>query len=206
MSVVKICNLKYLAKIRTGVTLREAIKPVDNGSISIIQIRDVRSNNEIDYQGITKTELRNIKSDLFLKKGDILLRAKGSNRGAAIFELEQGNFQAANQFWIISVNEDEILPEYLHWFINQKRTQHRLARNSQGPNSTTIASAITASAINNLEIIVPAMEKQQSIAKLQKLYRKEEMLIQDLITNRKQMMNAIISDLTKEANTVKGKV
>jgi len=198
MNEVTTSQLKDLANVRTGVTLRTAVTPVENGSINIIQVKDVSNSNEINYPEITKTELKNIKQDQFLKKGDILLRGKGQNRGAAIFELDEDNYQAANQFWIISATSNVLLPEYLHWFLNQKRTQHLLARSSQGPTTTTISSAITSSAINNLEVIVPTMEKQQIIAKLQKAYREEEKLIKQLINNREQMMNAIANDLIKE--------
>ena len=193
MNRTKLLKLEQVANIRTGLSLREAIKPVDNGNASIIQIKDVKSNNEIDYSHVIQTELKNIKIKRALQRGDVLLRARGANRNAALFDRKGSNYQAANQFLIIRVNAEELLPEYLQWYLNQKPAQQYLAENSTG----TSIPYTQASTLADLGIIVPSLRKQQAIARLQKLSKDEEHVMQQLLLNRKQMMNTIVYDLMK---------
>ena len=199
MNKTKTIKLEKLADIRTGLSLREAIKPVENGNAFILQIKDIQDDNEIDYSRITQTTLKTIKAKRMLHRGDILLRARGVNRSAALFDGQGKNYQAANQFLIIRVTEDELLPEYLQWYLNQKPAQQYLAENSTG----TSIPYTQASTLANLGIIVPSRQKQRAIAQLQKLSRDEEHVIQQIIVNRKQMMNAIVYDLMKQSKTTK---
>jgi len=192
---VKIEKLKNLAKIRTGITLRQAIKPVDDGNAHVIQIKDLQDDNEINYQQVIKTALKNIKDDQLLRKGDILLRARGDNRNTALFDGEAYNYLAANQFLVISVNQNEVVPAYLQWFLNQRPAQHYLKENSAG----TSIPYIQISALGDLEVALPDVKKQQAIAQLQHLMSEENKLYYQMQENRKQMMKAIVSDILKES-------
>ena len=82
-------KLRQLATIRSGYALRQGIKSVENGNVHVIQIKDINKHNLIDSASVTRTQIDNIKPEQILQNGDILLRARGENRQAALFAMAQ---------------------------------------------------------------------------------------------------------------------
>ena len=83
-----------------------------------------------------------------------------------------------------------ILPEYLTWFLNNPAAQNILKRNAIGSSIASISKVV----LENLEITVPPISKQQEILELSRLSRKEnEILLKIAELKQQQIQQQIIN-------------
>lgn len=181
-------ELKHIANIQTGVFA----KPVAKGDIAYLQpkyfdeLGKLTTNLEPDLNSVGISEKH------ILKQGDVIFAAKGSKNFAARFDLEDISAVASTSFFVIKIFEKNILPEYLTWYLNHQTTMKYLKSFARG---TSIAS-ISKDVLNELEIIVPSLEKQQLIFKIDDLRTAERQITMKLLSlkqtiNQQQLYNAL---------------
>lgn len=181
-------ELKHIANIQTGVFA----KPVAKGDIAYLQpkyfdeLGKLTTNLEPDLNSVGISEKH------ILKQGDVIFAAKGSKNFAARFDLEDIPAVASTSFFVIKIFEKNILPEYLTWYLNHQTTMKYLKSFARG---TSIAS-ISKDVLNELEIIVPSLEKQQLIFKIDDLRTAERQITMKLLSlkqtiNQQQLYNAL---------------
>jgi len=98
------------------------------------------------------------------------------------------NTLAASYFFILKVKSENILPDYLAWFINQAPAQgylHNFARRG------THMPVVPKSVFENLKVYVPDIETQKKIVKLISLTEKERNLLQSLQERRDLLIHTI---------------
>lgn len=181
-------ELKHIANIQTGVFA----KPVAKGDIAYLQpkyfdeLGKLTTNLEPDLNSVGISEKH------ILKQGDVIFAAKGSKNFAARFELEGMSAAASTSFFVIRIFEENILPEYLTWYLNHQTTMKYLKSFAK---ETSIAS-ISKDILNDLEIIIPSLEKQQLIFKIDDLRSTERQIAMKLLSlkqvlNQQQLYNAL---------------
>ena len=181
-------ELKHIAKIQTGVFA----KPVAKGEIAYLQPK------YFDERGMLTVNLEpdlnsvDISIKHILKQGDVIFAAKGSKNFAARFDLEDMPAAASTSFFVVRIFDKNILPEYLTWYLNQQTTMKYLKSFARG---TSIAS-ISKEVLNDLEIIIPSLEKQRLIYTIDDLRSKERQITMKLLSlkqalNQQQLYNAI---------------
>jgi len=70
-------KLKNISEIIIGFQLREKLEATDSGAYRIIQPKDIdRDTHEIDLGNLFVTDMRNPEK-YFVRKGDVLLQARG---------------------------------------------------------------------------------------------------------------------------------
>ena len=101
---------------------------------------------------------------------------------------------ATSQFLIVSLRrqEREIVPEYLCWLLNHPMIQQWFHR------SGTNIQLITKSALLDVDIPVPPLETQLRLIDLQRVWQKEDELINKLQKNRHQLELGILQKLLKD--------
>jgi restriction endonuclease S subunit len=181
-------ELKHIANIQTGVFA----KPVAKGDIAYLQpkyfdeLGKLTTNLEPDLNSVGISEKH------ILKQGDVIFAAKGSKNFAARFDLKDMSAAASTSFFVIRIFEQNILPEYLTWYLNHQTTMKYLKSFARG---TSIAS-ISKEVLNDLEIIIPSLEKQQLIFKIDNLRSSERQITRKLLSlkqalNQQQLYNAL---------------
>lgn len=181
-------ELKHIANIQTGVFA----KPVAKGDIAYLQpkyfdeLGKLTVNLEPDLNSVGISEKH------ILKQGDVIFAAKGSKNFAARFDLEDMSAAASTSFFVIRIHDESVLPDYLTWYLNHQNTMKYLKSFARG---TSIAS-ISKDVFNNLEIMVPSIEKQKLIYKVDNLRSKERQITMKLISlkqalNQQQLYNAL---------------
>jgi len=178
-----------LASLQTGVYAPSS----SNGQLYYIQARHFDQNRNF---------ITTIKPDLpfdkklekhILQSGDILVAAKGYDRFAFPYRGTPHPAVASSMFIVLrNIDMEQILPEYLAWFINHPKTQSILSGSSKG----TALPSVTKDGVGNLEILVPTVEKQKSVLKVYELFQKERELrlkLDALSTSKiqQQIFNAI---------------
>ena len=185
-----------IADIKTGYTFHAGLEAMEDGDIAVIQMRDLLDDNTVDYTNLAKTTLRKAGGQIFARKGDIVLRSRGLNTTSAIIREELGNTVVASPLFVIRVkNCNQVLPDYLHWYLNQQEAQIYLKRHAEG----TLTSMISRASLVKLTITLPSLAVQQNIADIAILATQEQTLIAALAKKRRQIISQQLMHCVKEA-------
>ena len=69
----------------------------------------------------------------FIKKGDIILKAKSGNDTAALIKEDIENVVVSSHFIVITINDATVLnPEYLVAYLNSEYAQDYLKKHAEG--------------------------------------------------------------------------
>jgi restriction endonuclease S subunit len=173
-------KLKNIASIQTGVFA----KPVAKGDIAYLQPKYFDENGKLTTELEPDLNSLGISENHLLKHGDVLFAAKGSKNFAAHFDLKAMPATASTSFFVIKLFDKGILPEYLTWYLNHPTTMKFLKSFARGTSILSISKDV----LNDLEIMIPTLEKQELIYKIDHL-RSEERQIQMKLLSLNQKLN-----------------
>ncbi len=142
--------------------------------------KDIRINNK------TKKHL--------LQDKDILFIAKGDNNRACLYYTKYGQAIASSLFFVIRVDRNVLIPEYLRWYINTPATQNRLEQFSKGSHIPSISKK----SLRELEIYLPPLATQMRILEMDKLWRKERAITERIISEKESYYQQVLINLAKE--------
>jgi restriction endonuclease S subunit len=114
-----------------------------------------------------------------LNEGDIIFAAKGSKNFAAKYEGKNGKSVASSTFLVIRLLEkfkSRIFPEYFVWYINHPKVQEWLKTKARGSSIVSISKTD----LQDMEIQIPALEKQKQILVIDSLVNQERELIKQI--------------------------
>lgn len=182
-------NLSEVVNIGSGYLFREKVRHEVAGEYHIIQIKDITDDNTIDWENLAKTNLKSVKQNSMVRKGDIVFRARGNRFLATLIDCEARKTIATSQFFILRVKQkDKLLPEYLSWYINQSKAQRFLAQISAGTN----IKQIQRKGLGELPLIVPDVSIQKTIVQLDGLCKKEKQLMQQIQVQRQKLAETVM--------------
>ena len=175
-------QLREVASVALGITLRgvDASRHDPNGTHQLIRIGDLSEDGDFACSEPNLIKLdRETAHRSALKRGDVLLAARGSRMTAGLF-LGQQPAVAGGQFLVIRPHDNIVLAEYLRWFLNLPSTQEILAGRARG----SYVRSLPAKSLGQLEIPVPPLPHQQAIAELHALRLREKELMNQLAARR----------------------
>lgn len=175
--------LRDIATIRSGRLFRGKIEPDPTGNYQVIQIGDIDLGGKLDISNLTRIRLPHIKSSQFVRKGDVLFISRGMRKQALTITEDLNNVITTSQIFILQPHED-ILPEYLAWFLNQLPAQRYLEEHSSGTN----VSLINMEAFGKLPIRTPKLEIQQKIVQIYELDVRERELTEMILQKRSALI------------------
>jgi len=185
-------KIKALAMVQTGYTFRSRIEAVEDGRVSVIQMKDLLDDNTVDCNGLISIEMETVKEHHLVRKGDLFFRSRGHISTAAILLDNPGNAIVAAPLLRIRVkNQKEVLPEYLNWYFSQRDAQIFLTSRARG----TVQKMISKQAIEQLEIAVPSIEKQKTIVEMASLVAREHVLLHLITQKRVQYISTLLMQL-----------
>jgi len=181
-------ELKHIANIQTGVFA----KPVAKGDIAYLQPKYFDETGKLTVNLEPDLNSIGISEKHILKQGDVLFSAKGSKNFAACYDLKDMSAAASTSFFVIRIFKENILPEYLTWYLNHQTTMKYLKSFARGTSIVSISKEV----LNDLEIIIPSIEKQQLIFKIDNLRSAEREISTKLLSlkqalNQQQLFNAL---------------
>lgn len=193
-------NLTDIATISSGHPFRGKIPEVAGGGSLVIQMKDASPQAGIGWTGCTQTAIAGKREPDWLKQGDILLAARGSNNYAVLVDLPPDSTikaVAAPYFYIINQLRSDVLPAYLAWLLNQKPCQRYFEQNAEG----TLTKSIRRTVLENTPVAVPSLSKQHAIMGLAKTLKQEQQIIEQLLRNGEGLLSSIAADLLNESAT-----
>lgn len=192
MHKMTLTNVILIEGLFSGYSFREKIDPNPNGSIGVLQMKDILADySNFDYQSLDKVNEFQFKDKFFLNKGDIVFVSKGVNNFAIV--IDQVNFPviASATFFIIRVDEKKIIPEYLAWYMNQREAQNYFSEKKAG----TYVPNLNKQDIMDLPLKVPPINIQKAIAKTAMLLSREITILERLKENRKELIQTQLINL-----------
>jgi len=182
-------RLAKIATVQSGYITRAKIEPSDEGSHFLLQAKDV-DGRRLAYctDDLIRFEPVLSAKDWILRRGDLLFMARGARNYSVLLDEIPDSVLAAACFFIARVSTEEVLPEYLFWYLNQAPVEHYLSRHSgRGVHMPVVRRAV----LESLNVPIPHLETQKKIAKLDGLMRYEQNLLDTLAQKRKDLIAAV---------------
>lgn len=185
-------KLKNLARITAGFYERTNRQ----GTIFYIQRRDFDEDKNLITKGLKPSILANANVQKhLLQMNDVLVAAKGTNYFAFVYKGQVQPAVASSVFLVLrDIDQEQILSDYLAWFINYSKTQDFLRSMSKG----TALAAINKSTLGALSIPMLSLEKQRLMTSLQALQQKEQAIYSQLSELSALIINQKLNKLLKE--------
>lgn len=173
-------KLKQIANIYSGVTFRSRIEATNSGDVRVIQMKDLGGDNVVHLQNTICIENVQPKPHQLVKQGDIIFRSRGQTTTAALIAEQCEKTIVAAPLFKVRPDQSQVTPNYLLWYINQLSTQNYLNSQALG----TMLKMISLQSLENLDIYLPAIEKQKLISKINDLALKEQSLLENIKEKR----------------------
>lgn len=190
-------QLKNLSTIFTGTDTRNLNNEQDADTLHITKanFEDYKVQINLDYN--TKVALKSTSSKL-LKDGDVLLQVRGfindrNKRACGVIRNLDTNAIASTLFVIIRLDQSEIIPEYLAWFLKLDKTETILKSWECGETQPNISKSL----IMGLEVSVPPIAEQLKIVAMAKLFEQEQILTHKLLERKALFLAQTLLDIVE---------
>jgi restriction endonuclease S subunit len=190
MNDVDAVNIGNLVEIGAGFPLRGSVDALPVGEVRIIQMRNVNAENGVDWDSAAKITLPTKREPVWLRSGDIIFAARGTKNYAVALLNVPGRAVCSPHFFVLR-SKGMCDPEFLAWQINQKPAQDYFKRTATGSNILNIRRE----ALEKLRIMLPPLVQQKTIIRYFQTAMAEKRVLEALIKNRKQEIEAIAQNL-----------
>lgn len=188
-------RLGDIADIRSGHPFRGSIEPDINGDVHVVQVRDTNATGEIIMDEVITTTLTSKKHPDWLKSGDILFVAKGAKHYSALVEDLPKQTVCSPHFFLVRIKpalKALLTPEFICWQLNQLPAQRYFQTTAEG----SLYLSVRRQTLEYVPITMLPIEKQRQLTAMHRCAVKERKVLQQLIDNRQQQLEAIaISEL-----------
>jgi len=185
-------KLSELAAIRSGLTFRKPATERAGGPVRVIQMRAIEDGPFINLLAADHTESRDTLTKHVLHEGDLIFRARGSRKEAAVWHADEHPTVAAAPLLVLQPATDRIVPEYLAWALNSDpEVRKQLEAAARG---TLTVQSITAEDLKEITIALPPQAVQQKVAGMAAMQQQEA----DLMT-RLQALRSLLFQAAQQA-------
>ncbi len=181
-------RLGDIATIRQGYHFRKKIEHNPDGDICVVQSGDITA-NRVASEGLVRVSGERIKPEYHLQPRSLLLKARGTNYTAALFDIEGIKAVAAYHFLVVAIQNHELLPKYLTWFVNRPQSQYFLSQVASG----SYIKALSPQALATFEVTIPSIEQQELIVNIDHLAQRESVILDEIKAKRNQMIQSILN-------------
>ena len=175
-----------IAHISSGHLFRSKPDYVESGGYPVIQMKDISPGEPIDWGRLVRARLADVKRGCLVRRGDVLLKSKGASHLATTADDSSEDTVVSSQIIIIRVSAENVLPEYVGWYLNQGPAQRYMATRSVGTNIRHL----NMKHLRNLPILVPEMGIQQLIVNVQQLRNREKDIVERIQSLRSGLIDA----------------
>jgi hypothetical protein len=181
-------HITDIAEINIGYQFRTKIEPTDDGTHSVIQIRDFDEHRLLRPEGLLRVKIDKPIEQFNINKGDVLFLSRGHKNWAVPIVDDLKAAIAVSHFFVLKIKGTDVFPEYLAWYLNQAPAQEYLHSNAR---HGTHMPLVPMSAFKGLEVAIPPLDKQKKIVELHTLMENEKQLLTELQVKRSRLINAV---------------
>jgi hypothetical protein len=183
-------RLSDIADIRSGHPFRGSIEQDINGDVHVVQVRNTKATGEIVQDEVITTTLTSKKQPDWLKTGDILFVAKGAKHYSALVEDLPKQTVCSPHFFLVRIKpafKALVTPEFICWQLNQLPAQRYFQTTAEGSLYLSVRRQI----LEYVPITMLPIDKQRQLTAMHRCAVKEQKVLQQLIENRQQQLDAI---------------
>lgn len=184
-----------IAEVRMGYSFRSRLETDAGGDVAVIQMKDIDDANLLHPEGLARVQMPDLKDRHLVQEGDLLFRSRGVTNSAALVGGGLGCAVLAAPMLLIRPKTEVVEPAYLQWFINHPATQAVLAGQAAG----TAVKMIGKRVLDDLQVVLPPLEKQRLIVEVARLASREVALLEELRGRRKALLEGILLRSAQEA-------
>lgn len=190
-------RLNELATINTGlVTARKQDKMPNKDSLQykMLNLKAINEKGYIeDYLLEDFWAKERLKSGYLTRAGDIVVRLTIPFT-AVLIDKEHTGLIIPSHFVVIRTDSEQILPEYLNWFLNTDRVRQELHQNL----SSTMIGTVKPKVYALLDIELITLEEQRRIGELYRLSKKELRLLEQMRVQKELFYKEAICRIQKK--------
>ena len=180
-------HLVDIADVRAGFPFRGRVAPVPEGTLAVVQMKDVDSLCGLDPGSCIRILDEGARHGRHkLELGDVLMQSRGSKFPAVVIDKPLHGIAALGLF-VIRPRVD-VLPEYLGWILNQPRTRELLRGIARG----TYVPFLSRTDLEALSVPVPPKDQQSRVVQVDILRRREKALSHQLEKQLDQYRDAVV--------------
>jgi restriction endonuclease S subunit len=185
-------KINDLAEVLPGYTFRSAIEHHVHGNVFVFQAKDMPSDGVFNSpELLTRTSVASPEYASFLKKGDLLLLARGmkaSSFRCAVYEVDQMSVIASSSVHIIRLHNQNVLSEFLCHYLNSTHGQTALSQIVSG----SYIGSIPRKELKTLEVPVPPLRTQKKVIDLYKNIGAQQSILSRQKSIKQQILNAAL--------------
>ncbi len=179
-------TLRRVVTIQVGYQTRVRIQEKPSGTHRLIQGKDFDSFHRLRSDNLTAFFPERKPETYSVRKGDILFQARGVVHFAYCIEDDLKNTLAAGSFYILRTKDEDLLPQYLAWWLNQTSAQAYFQSQARGAGM----SFISKSTLSRLQGRIPPLSVQKKVVKIVTIAKHEQSLLDRLSSLRSHLVNA----------------
>ena len=164
------------------------MKPAGFGEVAYLNIRNFSEDGILTSNLHPDLHIRDVPEKHLLKAGDVLFASKGTKNFATVYGVRDYHAVASTSFFVIRLTDNRVLPKYLAWFLNTQSMQTQLKAQATGSSILSIPKHV----LENLEMTIPSLERQELVLKITKLHEKEKALKQEIETLREKYIYSLL--------------
>lgn len=184
-------TLKEVATISAGHPIREAVRDMPSGEIAVVQIKNIDAETGVDWPAVSRTRLEGRRAPDWLRAGDVLFSARGQRNVAVCVDQPPARAVCSPHFFLVRVKSNAVLPEFVAWQMNLPNAQQYFAQSATGSYIKGIRRAV----LEDLELQVPTLERQQLLVRLAKAVHREKQILERLIEIRRHELDLLAKEL-----------
>ena len=188
-------QLSKAVDIIPGHPFRGSIPECVGGGVRVVQPKDVSAEGGVVWSRTLEVEVSGRKQPDWLAAGDVLFAAKGNQNYAVLVDAVPGPAVSSPYFYILRPKRQNLLPAFLVWWLNQLPARRHYERGSEG----SLVKSLRRSELEQTPLVVPPLEQQQHILRLQQAQQREAALLKQLIRSGEQVMTSLAASLHKNA-------
>ncbi len=179
--------LKTVASIQVGYQAKTRIKERARGTHRLIQSKDFDSFHRLRSENLTTFFPERKPETYSVRRGDVLFQARGVVHFAYCIEDDLKDTLAAGSFYILRTKNENLLPQYLAWWLNQSKAQAYFQSQARGAGM----SFISKSTLSRLQVQIPPLSVQKKVVKMLTLAKHEQFLLDRLSSLRSRLVKAV---------------
>ena len=165
-----IIKLGGIADVRSGHSFRSRIEADLEGDVVVFQIKGLSQKGLVDPEDGVPVYFPEVRESSLLRRGDVLMAARGLRNVAGVVDFEPGRAVASGQLLWVRLTNDAVDPAYLAWYLNQRPAQVYLGQRRRG----THVPIVTRRTAVDIPVVVPPLKTQKLFVELEALRRRRE--------------------------------
>lgn len=188
-------KLGEMAYVRSGLVLgRKQARGKTEYRYPLLNLRSIHPSGYIAAELCEVFDsIEPLNPDYLTHKGDVVVRLTIPYTAVLISEEFEG-YVIPSSFVVIRANSGYLLPDYLYWLLNTQKTRNQIYEGAV----SNMLGAVKPRYFADFEIEDLPLDRQRTVAELNRLARRESQLLLKLAAEKEKYYNQMIYQIYKE--------